>query len=132
MTLIEWIVFFVGTALLMSLFTVVIQQEEDRALVYRIFLIIFLSVWAGVVWRKPHEPSIQFAVTSMLTLVFLVGVAFIPRRPPKGRHDTLDLLTQLEQERKLESIFKKHFDIWYRVALCLLLAAVVIRYIQIF
>lgn len=132
MTWIEWIIFFAGTAFLMCLFTAVIQKEEDRTLVYRIFLIIFLSVWAGVLWRMPHQPTVQLAVISSLILVFLVAVAFIPRRPPKGRHETLDLLDQIEKERKLESEFKKHFDSAFWIVLCLLISAIVIRYINIF
>jgi uncharacterized membrane protein len=57
-------------------------------------------------------------------------VFFVPRRPPKGRHETLEILEEMKEKRDLEKAAYVSFGIFFWILMLTLLAAIVIRYVM--
>jgi hypothetical protein len=98
------------------------------------FLIItFLASWAGSLWLGPMGPSIRgvYWLPSLLVgatagLVFLV---FAPRRAPRSRIETLEMLEEIQQTREMEKATTVSFSVFLWVAILTLLAAIIVRYV---
>ena len=57
-------------------------------------------------------------------------ILFGSRKPPHGRHETLDKLEEIAQERKLEKITYVTLSAFFWVVLFTLLVAIFIRYVM--
>lgn len=128
--------FFIGllaTTIFFLIFAIILQFKSQQPGFYRLFLIIFLPAWAGTLWLRPFQPSIQLVVFSIILYCSIIMAPFIPRRPPENRQETLELLEEIEKERRLEILFEKpFFKKGYWIVLYIVTAAVVFRYVEIY
>ena len=91
-----------------------------------------MATWAGGVWIRPFGPALadirwlQFLVIGLLA-VLLVAL-FAPLRPPRGRHDTLDQLEDLAQQKQIEKMTYIALGAVFWVVLCVLIWAVIANY----
>jgi hypothetical protein len=97
------------------------------------FLIILMATWAGGVWLQPFGPAfgeIRWMPFLAIGLPFAIfATLFGSRKPPHGRHETLDKLEEIAQERKLEKVTYVTLSAFFWVALLTLLVAIFIRYV---
>jgi hypothetical protein len=118
---------------LSGLFALATRRSLQRPGFLWLFLIIFLVIWAGGIWTRPFGPS----VGGISWLPFLlVGIIFVlilavsaPRLPPRGRHDTIDMLERIEREKKLDQFTYIYLGAVFWILLILLTAAIVIHYL---
>ncbi|MGD2151155.1 MAG: hypothetical protein PVJ06_04455 [Desulfobacterales bacterium] len=119
------------SALLMSTFL----KGEQRTRLIWIFLIIFLTTWAGGIWVRPFGPSFRgiywlpFLWIGIITVLILV--VFYPRRIPKSRWETLEMLQQIEKQKKLNQLTYITLTLLFWLLLLLLSLAIIVRYFKI-
>jgi hypothetical protein len=98
-----------------------------------LFLVIFLATWAGGIWLKPFGPTLwgthwlAFLLVGLVVFLFLIIV--IPRKAPRGRYETLDMLDRIEQEKELEEVAYITLSIFFWILLSVLVIAIILRYI---
>jgi hypothetical protein len=96
------------------------------------FLFVLMATWAGGVWIRPFGPVLadirwlQFLVVGLLA-VLLVAL-FAPLKPPQGRHDTLDQLEEMVQQKELEKMTYIALGMVFWVVLLILLWAIILHY----
>ena len=97
------------------------------------FLIVFLATWASGVWLKPFGPSLWGSYWLPFVLAGLIFVLFIaissPEQPPKNRHETIDMLERIEQEKKLDQFTYVTLSIFFWILFFVLITAIIIRYL---
>jgi hypothetical protein len=117
------------------LFALNLKHRGRRSGFFWFFLIIFMITWAGGTWLMPFGPSMRglqwlpFAVAGLLGAVivsFLAG-----RRYPTSRHETIDLLERVEEEREFDKATYLSLNFVFWGVLALLLLAIVFRYVLI-
>jgi hypothetical protein len=124
-------------ALAVSLFVSVLFGSVMRSRVPRtgfiwFFLILFLTTWAGGIWIGPFGPLLgevywlPFVLVAMVVGLLLAALA--PRRTPRGRIETLEMLEEIQQERKLQKLTYISFGVFFWVALLALMTAIIVRY----
>ena len=127
--------FFVAliVALLVSvLFGYALRRRIPRKGFFWFFLILLLATWAGGMWIGPFGPSFRgifwlpFVLVAVVVGAFLAAVA--PRRAPTGRIETLEMLEEIEQKRKLEKLTYISFGVFFWVALFALITVIIVRY----
>ena len=98
-----------------------------------LFLLLFLAAWAGGVWIRPLGPDLWgIHWLGFLLAGLVVALALVATRSPKapqGRHETLDMLEEMQQERALEETAYVTLSLFYWVLLLLLVAAIIGRYV---
>jgi hypothetical protein len=98
-----------------------------------LFLLLFLAAWAGGVWIRPLGPDVWgihwlgFLLAGLLVALALVATG--SPKAPRGRHETLDLLEEVEREKALEESAYITLSLFYWVLLLFLAAAVIGRYV---
>ena len=127
--------FFVAliVALLVSvLFGYALRRRIPRKGFFWFFLILLLATWAGGMWIGPFGPSFRGIFWLPFVLVAVVVGAFVaaiaPRRAPTGRIETLEMLEEIEQKRKLEKLTYTSFGVFFWVALFALITVIIVRY----
>ena len=127
--------FFVAliVALLVSvLFGYAQRRRIPRKGFFWFFLILLLATWAGGMWIGPFGPSFRgifwlpFVLVAVVVGAFLAAIA--PRRAPTGRIETLEMLEEIEQKRKLEKLTYISFGVFFWVALFALITVIIVRY----
>ena len=127
--------FFVAliVALLVSvLFGYALRRRIPRKGFFWFFLILLLATWAGGMWIGPFGPSFRgifwlpFVLVAVVVGAFLAAVA--PRRAPTGRIETLEMLEEIEQKRKLQKLTYISFGVFFWVALFALITVIIVRY----
>ena len=127
--------FFVAliVALLVSiLFGYALRRRIPRKGFFWFFLILSLATWAGGMWIGPFGPSFRgifwlpFVLVAVVVGAFLAAVA--PRRAPTGRIETLEMLEEIEQKRKLQKLTYISFGVFFWVALFALITVIIVRY----
>ena len=108
-------------------------KKRRKVGIFWVFIILIFTTWAGGVWIKPIGPAwwglhwLSFILTgSVVTLILIITV---PRKPPKGRHETLDMLEEIEREREVEEAAYFTLSIFFWVLVILLLLAIIFRYL---
>jgi hypothetical protein len=134
MALVEF-VFPLSIAFVLSLvFALLTRRSLTRAGFLWFFLLVFLSSWAGGIWIGPFGPRLAGVhwLPFLLFGVIAAGmfVFFVPRRPPKGRHETLEILQEMKDKRDLEKAAYISFGIFFWVLMLTLIAAIVVRYVM--
>jgi hypothetical protein len=120
-------------ALLVSvLFGFALRRRIPRKGFFWFFLILFLATWAGGMWIGPFGPSFRgifwlpFVLVAVLVGLFLAAIA--PRRPPSSRIETLEMLEEIEKQRRLEKLTYISFGVFFWVALFALITMIIVRY----
>lgn len=127
--------FFVAVivALLVSVFFgYALRRRIPRKGFFWFFLILLLATWAGGMWIGPFGPSFRgifwlpFVLVAVLVGFLLAAIA--PQRPPSSRIETLEMLEEIEQKRKLEKLTYISFGVFFWVALFALITVIIVRY----
>lgn len=110
-----------------------IRRRGRRAGFFWFFLMIFMVTWAGGAWLLPFGPMVIGIHWLPFALVGLIGAVVVSliarRRYPASRHETIDLLDAVRQEREREKITYLSLNAVFWLTLFLLLAAVIGRYV---
>ena len=118
-----------------GLYVLIIQRAwpRKRGSFVWIFVIIFLGTWLLGSLLKPFGPEaagIRWMPFFLVGLViFLILAAAVPRRPPEGRRETLELLEQVERERELEAATFMTLNVFFWILICVLVVTLIIRYV---
>lgn len=118
--------------LMTGIYMILTRKSGRRTGLIWLFLIIFLSVWAGGMWLKPFGPTmwgvhwLTFLIAGIV--VILLFFIFIPRKPPRGRNETIDMLDQVEREKEIEEIAYITLSLFFWLLLAILIIAIVLRY----
>jgi hypothetical protein len=128
-------VFALSVALVLSLvFALLTRRSIARGGFFWFLSLVFLTSWAGGIWIGPLGPSLAGVHWLPFFLFGLVAagmfVFFVPRRPPKGRHETLEILEEMKEKRDLEKAAYVSFGIFFWILMLTLIAAIVIRYVM--
>jgi hypothetical protein len=128
----EFFISFTIAVILTGLYMLVTRGAERKTGLIWLFLMIFLATWAGGVWLKPFGPTVWGIHWMVFLLVGLIIVLFlfilIPRKAPRGRHDTLDMLESIRQEKQLEKVAYITLSIFFWILLFVLVIAILLRY----
>lgn len=109
-----------------------LRRRIPRKGFFWLFLILLLATWAGGMWIGPFGPSFRgifwlpFLLVAVLVGFFLAAIA--PRRPPNSRIETLEMLEEIEQKRKLEKLTYISFGVFFWVALFALITVIIVHY----
>ena len=97
------------------------------------FLIVMAATWAGGIWLKPAHGEwesyfwLPFAAVGAVFLALLMY--HTPRRPPRGRQETLEKLEEIAREKTFERFTYIVLSIFFWLVLGLLSAVIVVRYV---
>jgi hypothetical protein len=129
----EIIVSLMMAAFLSLIVVVAFKKRLSWSATLWFFITTFLASWAGSLWLGPLGPSMKgvhwlppLLVGSTAGLIFLV---FAPRRAPKSRLETLEMLEEIQQTREMERATKISFSVVLWVMMFTLLAAIIVRYV---
>lgn len=121
-------------AVILSLVVVVaFQKRLSWTAIFWFLITTFLASWAGSLWLGPLGPSIRgvywlspLLVGSTAGLLFLV---FAPRRAPRNRLETLEMLEEIQQTRGMERATNISFSVFLWVIMFTLVGAIIVRYV---
>lgn len=129
----EFSVSFIIAVFSTGLYILVTRGDGRRTGLIWLFLIIFLATWAGGTWLRPFGPSLWGIQWLTFLLVGLVIVLFliiaVRRKAPKGRHETLDMLERIEEEKALEKVAYITLSIFFWILLSILVIAILLRHV---
>jgi len=104
-----------------------VWANKDWPAFYRIFLILFFTVWTAILWLLPRTSSAGMPVSALALLAGALAVGFIPFPPPKNRRETKNLLDLIETERTLEAFFSSQSGRLFWPLLAILVFLAVLR-----
>jgi hypothetical protein len=129
----EFSVSFIIAVILTGLYMLMTRGAGRRTGLIWLFLVIFLAIWAGGIWLKPFGPTlwgIHWLAFLMVGLVIiLLLIIATPRKAPRGRHETLDMLERIEQEKELRKIAYITLSTFFWVLLSVLVITIILHYI---
>ena len=129
----EFAVSFIIAVLFTGLYVLLTRGHVRRTGLIWLFLIIFLTTWAGGIWLRPFGPMLwgvhflTFLLAGLIIVLFLVIA--VPQRAPRGRRETLDMLERIEQEKALEKVTYLTLSLFFWILLALLVAAIILHQI---
>lgn len=122
-----------SSALIVSvLFGFAMRRRIPRTGFLGFFLILFFATWAGGIWIGPLGPPFRgiywlpFVLVAVLVGFLLAALA--PRQAPSGRIETLEMLEEIEQERKLQKLTYMSFGLFFWIALFGLITVIIVHY----
>jgi hypothetical protein len=130
----EFLIALAITVFLSVTFALATRSKGQRTGFIWFFLIILMATWAGGIWLQPFGPAIgetrwmPFVVIGLIVTIFIS--LFGSGKPPYGRHETLDKLEEIAQERRLEKATYVTLSTFFWTVLFTLLAAIFMRYIM--
>jgi len=131
--LLQFVMALVVAFVLSGVFALATGRGSKRTGLFWLFLIIFMATWAGGVWLRPFGPTlwgIHWVTFFLVGLIFaLILAVFSPGRPPRGRHETLDMLERIEQEKEIEQFTYITLNIFFWVLLLVLVVVIFIHYL---
>jgi hypothetical protein len=128
----EFFASFIIAVLITGLYMFMTREAGQRTGLIWLFLIIFLAIWAGGIWLRPFGPMvwgihwIVFLSVGLIIVLFLF--ILIPRKAPRGRQETLDMLDRIEEEKKLEKVAYITLSVFFWVLLSVLVIAIILHY----
>jgi hypothetical protein len=128
----EFFASFIIAVILTGLYMLATREAGRRTGLIWLFLIIFLATWAGGIWLRPFGPTvwgihwIVFLLAGFIIVLFLF--IFIPRKAPRGRRETLDMLERIEEEKELEKVAYITLSMFFWILLSALVIAIILRY----
>jgi hypothetical protein len=132
MILKEFLMSLVVALIVCVIFALVTRSRTRRTGFIWFFLFVLMATWAGGVWIRPFGPALaeirwlQFLVVGLLA-VLLVAL-FAPLKPPRGRHETLDQLEDVAEQKQLAKMTYIALGAVFWVILCVLIWAVIANY----
>jgi hypothetical protein len=133
MIILEVLIALTISLLLSSVFALATRRGGRRTGLFWLFLIIFLATWAGGIWLRPFGPTLWGIHWLAFLLVGLILALIIavsaPGRPPKGRHETLDMLERIRKEKEMEKLAYITLNTFFWVVVLALFVVIIIRYI---
>jgi Ca2+/Na+ antiporter len=129
----EFLISLVVALVLCVIFALVTRRKARRTGFVWFFLFVLMATWAGGVWLRPFGPAwgdvrwLQFLVIGLL--VVLMFALFAPLRPPRGRHETLDQLDEIAQQKELAKVTYITLGIVFWVILIIFILAIISRYV---
>ena len=118
---------------LTCLYLLLTRRDGRRTGLIWLFLILFLATWAGGLWIRPFGPTLWGIrwLTYLLAglFIFLLFVITAPRKAPRGRRDTLDMLERIEREKEMEKAAYITLGIFFWILLFVLAIAIILRHI---
>lgn len=120
-----------ASTMLIAVYNLSLLKRSDGVL-YRLLAMIYFAVWSAILWITPHEPTRGLLVVCLVLIGILPVLAYIPRRAPKNRRQTKALLERIQQERKLETVFRKQAEIIYWPVLWCLIWSLCYRLVSIY
>ena len=129
----EFLISLVVALVLCVIFALVTRRKARRTGFVWFFLFVLMATWAGGVWIRPFGPAwgdvrwLQFLVIGLL--VVLMFALFAPLRPPRGRHETLDQLDEIAQQKELAKVTYITLGIVFWVILIIFILAIISRYV---
>lgn len=109
------------------------RKTGRRSGILWLFLIIFLTTWAGGIWIKPFGPTLwgvhwlTFVLIGIIIALLLVVTS--PSPGPRGRKETINMLERIEKEKKLEKVTYVALGTLFWVLFGVLIVAILVRYI---
>ena len=132
MLFVSQLIFSLIVALIVSVvLNILLNKEGPRSGFFFFFLMLFLITYAGGLWVKPFGPTL-FGVfwLPILVIGILSGLfyyQFVPRPPPQNREETLQMLEENEQRKKLEQVTFVTLDILFWMLIGLLCFLIIYR-----
>ena len=129
----EFLISLVVALVVCVIFELVTRRKARRTGFVWFFLFVLMATWAGGVWLRPFGPSwgnirwLQFLVVGLL--VVLMFALFTPLKPPRGRHDTLDQLDEIAQEKELAKVTYITLGIVFWIVFVIFILAIITRYL---
>jgi hypothetical protein len=128
----ELVTALVTAGVLAYLFAKHIRRRGRRSGFFWFFLLIFMVTWAGGIWLVPFGPMIMGIHWLPFALIGLLGALVISlladRRYPANRHETIELLAQIQEERERDRMTYLSLSAVFWATLLVLAVAVVLRY----
>ena len=128
----DFVIAFILAVVATLLFWTIIKNRESWTGIYRIYLIVFLAVWAGIIWMRNYRPSNLLSLISLFFLIFIVFAAYIPKKTPRGRLETKALLEQFRTEKTLQNFFGVFWGKLFWFIIGILIMLIVYRYMTIY
>jgi len=128
----EFIISLIIAGMLTVVFLLLIRKSGRRTGLLWIFLLIFLAIWAGGIWIRPFGPTlwgihwVAFLLVGLAIVLFLV--IFTPKKPPRGRHETLNMLERIEDEKNMEQLAYITLSIFFWILVFGLAMVIVLHY----
>lgn len=102
--LLEFLAALVVALVLAGVFAYATRGRGKKTGIFWLFLLIFLATWAGGGWARPFGPALfgVYWLTFILVgalFAFILAV-FLPRKAPRGREETLEMLERMEEEKR--------------------------------
>lgn len=120
---------FVLTIFLIFIIHLSIKRKDDGRGIYQVFLIVFLTIWAGTIWTIKRISFPSLIGFLMFFLIVMVLFSFIGRHPPKNRHETKLMLDQIEMEKRLEKFINQYMSFIYWPLVGILILLITLKYI---
>ncbi len=101
-----------------------------------LFLLILLATWAGGIWLQPFGPvvlgvhGLTFVIAGVIVVLLLsVSRGYRSRRGPQGRHETLDMLERMEEDKARKRAAYLSLGVIFWVLLAALASVILLRYL---
>lgn len=111
-------------------------RKEGRDGLLWLFLLILLGTWAGGIWLRPFGPVLLgvhwltfIAAGAIVVLLLTVTGPREARRRPQGRHDTLDMLEQIEEEKARRRVTYVTVGVVFWFLVAVLVTVILLRYL---
>jgi hypothetical protein len=121
----------VASALVVAVYNFSLMRAY-RAVKYRLFLIVYFTVWSSLLWMHSYKPTFWMLIVNIALIGILPVLASIHRRAPWNRRQTKALLDRLQQERRLKNVFGHKGKFFFWPVLWCLIWSVSYRIITIF
>ena len=111
----------------------VIQSGRKRDGFLWLFVIVFLTTWAGGLWLRPFGPTLwgthwlPFLLVGLI--LALIVIVTTPPRPPRNRRETLKMLEEIQNEKELERVSFLTLSVFFWILLFALILSIVIKYL---
>ncbi len=119
-----------ATAACLAVIRFAVRANRNWPSFYRIFLLLYFTAWASVLWLQPHSPGDALLIPSLALLAGAVVVGFVPMPPPKNRRQTKNLIDFMETEKSLARFFKSDTGRLFWPILALLIFSVAFRIVM--
>ena len=128
----EFIVAFLIAAVLSIVYAWVTKNKRRQTGFFGFFLIVLMVTWAGGIWIQPLGTATgkiswwPFIIVG-ITFALLIAVLGL-RKPPEGRHETLEKLDEMAGGKALEELTYTVLKLVFWFVFAIMAFAVFFRY----